>query len=365
MAGKEPDEGGKGTPLRRGWTTGACATAAAKAAYTALITGAFPDPVEIVLPRGGNASFCLSKEILSPHEAMAAVEKDAGDDPDVTHGAIIHATIRQREDDGAGIQFIAGEGVGTVTKPGLPIEVGQAAINPVPRSMITAALSALAAGAGRKPDLDVEISVPGGEAMAHQTMNPRLGILGGISILGTTGIVIPYSCAAWIASIHQGIDVARAEGLRHVGAATGRTSEAALRKHYGFDEGALIDMGDFAGGVLKYFRDHPVEKLSLAGGFAKISKLAKGHMDLHSKRSQVDFEWLADVAADAPQIAALCQRANTAAEVLAAAQAIDFPLADKVAALARMQALDICRDAVAMEVLIFDRAGTLVGQANG
>jgi cobalt-precorrin-5B (C1)-methyltransferase len=364
MAGKEPDKSGEDTPLRRGWTTGACATAAAKAAYTALITGEFPDPVEVSLPRGGQTSFCLSKEALGVNEATAAVEKDAGDDPDVTHGAVIHATIRQRSKDGAGINFIAGSGVGTVTKPGLPIDVGQAAVNPVPRSMMTEALMELARQFGREADLDVEISVPGGEAMARQTMNPRLGILGGISILGTTGIVIPYSCAAWIASIHRGIDVARAEGLTHLGAATGRTSEAALTEHYGMAEGALIDMGDFAGGMLKYLRDHPVEKLSLAGGFAEISKLAKGHMDLHSKRSQVDFEWLAQVAADAPDIAALCGRANTAAEVLAAAQDIGFPLADKVATLAQKQALEICRDAVAIEVLIFDRTGVLVGQAD-
>jgi cobalt-precorrin-5B (C1)-methyltransferase len=213
-------------------------------------------------------------------------------------------------------------------------------------------------------DLDVEISVPEGQAMARQTMNPRLGILGGISILGTTGIVIPYSCAAWIASIHQGIDVARAGGLEHVGAATGRTSEAALQALYGFDDGALIDMGDFAGGMLKYLRTHPVKKLSIAGGFAKISKLAKGHMDLHSKRSQVDFAWLAELAADAPEIAALCHHANTAAQVLAAAQSAGYPLADKVAVRARVEAVKINRGKVKIEVLIFDRAGELAGRGD-
>ena len=361
MAANQADQ----APLRRGWTTGACATAAAKAAYNALLTGNFPDPVEITLPRGGTAAFCLSLERLDGNGALAAVEKDAGDDPDVTHGAVIHARVRQRPSDGGGIRFLAGDGVGTVTKPGLPIVVGEAAINPVPRSMMTGELTRLAEAAGLAPDLDVEISVPGGDAMARQTMNPRLGILGGISILGTTGVVIPYSCAAWIASIHQGIDVARAAGLTHVGAATGRTSEAALKQHYGFDDGALIDMGDFAGGMLKYLRDHPVEKLSLAGGFAKISKLSKGHMDLHSKRSQVDFAWLAQVAAQDPEVAALCKTANTAAEVLNAAQARGFPLADKVAALAREKAAEICRDAANIEVLIFDRTGKLVGRSDG
>ncbi len=352
-------------PLRRGWTTGACATAAAKAAHGALLTGKFPDPVEINLPRGGTVAFCLSREELGDGVAMAAVEKDAGDDPDVTHGAVIHVRVRQRPDDNAGIRFLAGEGVGTVTKPGLPIPVGEAAINPVPRKMISAELTRLARAAGTAADLDVEISVPGGEEMADRTMNARLGILGGISILGTTGVVIPYSCSAWIASIHQGIDVARALGLTHLGAATGRTSEAALAEMRGFDESALIDMGDFAGAVLKYLRTHPVKKLIIAGGFAKISKLAQGHMDLHSKRSQVDTAWLAQIIPDATELAVLSDNANTAAQILDAAQRHGYPLADNVAQLARDTALEICDRAVEIEMLIFDRAGELVGRSDG
>jgi cobalt-precorrin-5B (C1)-methyltransferase len=352
-------------PLRRGWTTGACATAAAKAAFGALLTGNFPDPVEIDLPRGGAVAFCLSIEELGDGIAMAAVEKDAGDDPDVTHGAVIHASVRQRPKDNAGIRFLAGEGVGTVTKPGLPIAVGEAAINPVPRAMISAELTRLADEAGVTVDLDVEIFVPGGEKMADRTMNARLGILGGISILGTTGVVIPYSCSAWIASIHQGIDVARALGLSHLGAATGRTSEAALAARHGFEESALIDMGDFAGAVLKYLRTHPVKKLSIAGGFAKISKLAKGHMDLHSKRSQVDMAWLTQIIPDATELAALSDNANTAAQILDAARQHGYPLADNVAQLARDTALEICDGAVEIEMLIFDRAGELVGYSDG
>ena len=352
-------------PLRRGWTTGACATAAAKAAYSALLTGIFPDPVEIDLPRGGVVAFCLSRQDLGEGMAMAAVEKDAGDDPDVTHGAVIHARVRQRPGDGAGICFLAGDGVGTVTKPGLPIPVGEAAINPVPRAMMSTELTSLARDAGMAADLDVEISVPGGEKMAQRTMNPRLGILGGISILGTTGVVIPYSCSAWIASIHQGIDVARAAGLTHLGAATGRTSESALTRKFGFEESALIDMGDFAGGLLKYLRDHPVEKLTIAGGFAKISKLAKGHMDLHSKRSQIDMDWLAHILPDAKEIADMSTDVNTAAQILAVAQEHGYPLANRVAQLARDSARKICDDAVEIDVLIFDRAGELVGSSDG
>jgi cobalt-precorrin-5B (C1)-methyltransferase len=359
------------TELRRGWTTGACATAAAKSACHALLNGNFLDPVQIGLPRGGSASFKLDHQERSRQSALAAIEKDAGDDPDVTHGAIIQARVTWRgapdysAGDGKGIRFLAGDGVGTVTRPGLPIAVGEPAINPVPRAMMIAELSALAKACGIAPDLDIEISVPGGQDMAQHTMNPRLGILGGISILGTTGIVVPYSCAAWIASIHQGIDVARAEGRTHIGAATGRSSEAALKQLYAFDDSALIDMGDFAGGMLKYLRANPVERLSLAGGFAKISKLAMGNKDLHSKRSQVDFTWLGEICAPEPKIQILCETANTASQVLEAAQKLNFPLADIIAGLARNQALAMCRNAVSIEILVFNRNGELVGQNNG
>jgi cobalt-precorrin-5B (C1)-methyltransferase len=351
-------------PLRRGWTTGACATAAAKSAFTALVTGAFPDPVEIILPRGQTVVFALAEQSLDGNAAMAAVIKDAGDDPDVTHGATIRVTV-QAAAPGTGVSFQAGEGVGTVTRAGLPLPVGEPAINPVPRSMITGAIEQVAAGTKSAPDVTVTVSIPGGEKLAERTMNGRLGIVGGLSILGTTGIVIPFSCAAWIASIHQGVDVARAGGLHHVAAATGSTSEAAVRALYGLPDHALIDMGDFAGGMLKYLRKHPLDAVSLAGGFAKISKLAQGHMDLHSGRSQVDLDWLAgqisDLGADA-ELAERCRHANTAMEVLSLASGAGLPLADRVAAKARQVASDIAGDGVDIEVLIYDRKGGLVGR---
>ncbi|MGO4816002.1 cobalt-precorrin-5B (C(1))-methyltransferase CbiD, partial [Cupriavidus sp. 2MCAB6] len=177
---------------------------------------------------------------------------------------------------GAGIVFRAGEGVGTVTLPGLPLPVGEPAINPMPREMIRQALTEVIAATGGPRDVSVTIAIPGGEALAGKTMNPRLGIVGGLSILGTTGIVIPFSCAAWIHSIHRGIDVARATGLTHVAGATGSTSEAAIRRLHGLSEQALIDMGDFAGGMLKYLRRHPVHRVTVAGGFAKMVKLGQG-----------------------------------------------------------------------------------------
>src|SRR5579872_6766605 len=244
--------------LRRGWTTGACAAAAARAAFGALLTGQFPDPVSIRLPRGQKPSFPLALSELAASEARAGIVKDAGDDPDVTHGALVIAAVAWAAP-GSGIAFRAGDGVGTVTRAGLPLAVGEPAINPAPRAMIAEALHDLAEANGAPPpDLTVTVSIPGGEVLAEKTMNARLGIVGGLSILGTTGIVVPYSCASWIHAIHRGIDVARAAGLEHIAAATGSTSERAVQSLYGMPEHALIDMGDFAGGTLKYLRSHPV-----------------------------------------------------------------------------------------------------------
>jgi cobalt-precorrin-5B (C1)-methyltransferase len=346
-------------PLRRGWTTGACATAAAKAAGAALLTGRFPDPVQITLPRGGSAAFALAEWRHGPAEASAGVVKDAGDDPDVTHGALIRATVR-RGAAGQGVTFRAGDGVGTVTRPGLPLPPGEAAINPVPRAMIRAALAEIGL-----PDAEVTVAVPGGAALAARTLNPRLGILGGISILGTTGIVVPYSCAAWIAGIRQGIDVARAAGLPHVAGATGRTSEAAVQALHALPDAALIDMGDFVGGMLKHLRAHPIPHVTIAGGVAKMTKLAQGRLDLHSGRGAVDFAALAALAREAgaaPEIAAAIAAANTAAH--ACALAAPLPLGDVVARHAWRTAAAVLGDApVALETVLFDRDGRLAGRA--
>jgi cobalt-precorrin-5B (C1)-methyltransferase len=352
-------------PLRRGWTTGACATAATKAAYAALLTGEFPDPVEIVLPKGDRPSFALARQALVEGQATAGIIKDAGDDPDVTHGALILSTVRKNPP-GSGISFKAGEGVGTVTRPGLPIPVGEPAINPVPRELMRGAIAEVAAAHGGTADVEITISVPTGAQLAKHTWNPRLGILGGISILGTTGVVHPYSCSAWIASIHRGIDVCRANGVDHVAACTGSTSEAAIQRLYGLPDFAFIDMGDFAGGTLKYLRRHPIPRLTLAGGFGKLSKLAGGAMDLHSGRSEVDREQLAQalakLGADSLTIDA-AHHANTAMEILGLAQAGGLPLGDFIAAGARQQALALLDGQTAVEVIVIDRQGGFVGRA--
>jgi cobalt-precorrin-5B (C1)-methyltransferase len=350
-------------PLRRGWTTGACATAAAKAACTALLTGAFPDPVEIGLPGGRRVAFALATTAEGDGQATAGIIKDAGDDPDVTHGALVSVTMR-RGMEGAGITFRRGDGVGLVTRPGLPVPVGEPAINPMPRQMIAAAIAEVA---GEGADWDVEVSVRDGEALAQKTLNPRLGILHGLSILGTTGVVIPYSCSAWIHSIHRGIDVARAMGLDHIAGATGNASEKAVQAFHGLHEVALIDMGDFVGGMLKYVRAHPVRRVTVAGGVAKMSKLAQGMLDVHSARGAPDMEMLAGVAlelgADAAVQTALRQ-ANTVAQAFAIAREAGLSLGDAVAARAwRTAAAALDAQSIELEILVFDRDGGLMGHA--
>lgn len=339
--------------LRRGWTTGACATAAVKAALTRLWGGTFPDSVTITLPRGETPVFALAERDAGVDWAQAGIVKDAGDDPDVTHGALVRARVRAAAP-GQGVLFRAGEGVGHVTKPGLPIAVGEPAINPVPRQMMGAVVAALAEAHQRPGDVEITLAIPGGAALAAKTWNPRLGIAGGLSILGTTGIVRPFSCAAWIASIHRGIDVARADGLRHVAGCTGATSEQVVQAMHALPDHAMLDMGDFAGGMLKYLAKHPLERLTIGGGIGKMTKLAQGAMDLHSGRSQVD---LADLAArfDAAAVADMASAAE-------AFGTIGAPMAAWVAQTAQARVAAYL-PSTAVDVVVIDRGGTVLGQA--
>ena len=350
---------------RTGFTTGSNASAAAKAATIALLTGEWPDQVTISLPIGETATMTPVECELTDESAYCCMVKDAGDDPDVTHGALICARVsRSRQ---PGLQLDGGQGVGRVTLPGLGLEVGGPAINPVPRKMMREALSDVAAAHGVPCDVVVEIGVENGKALAAKTLNGRLGIVGGLSILGTTGIVVPYSCAAWIHAIHRGVDVARAAGLTHVAASTGSTSERAVQALYGLPEMALIDMGDFVGGTLKYVKLHPVPRVTIAGGMGKMTKLAQGLLDLHSKRGSVDREALATLsrkAGGSAELAARIDSANTAAEAFEHAKAEGIPLGDEVACAAQATALKaIAGKPVTVEVVVFDRLGQLVGRA--
>ncbi|MEM1078406.1 MAG: cobalt-precorrin-5B (C(1))-methyltransferase [Pseudomonadota bacterium] len=338
--------------LRRGWTTGACATAATKAALMALWEGAFPADVTITLPKGETPVFALAHRASGPDWAEVGITKDAGDDPDVTHGALVIARVRARA---GGVRFRAGDGVGHVTKAGLPIAVGEPAINPVPRAMMTEVVQSLAAAVGRAPDVEITISIPGGTELAAKTWNPRLGIKGGLSILGTTGVVRPFSCAAWIASIHRGIDVARAEGLAHVAGTTGATSESTVQALHALPDHAMLDMGDFVGGMVKYLRKNPVPRLTVGGGIGKMTKLAQGAVDLHSKRSQVDLAALAQ-SMDDPRLATC----NTALEALEIA---GEPLAEHVAEIACVRLRDLVGPQVTVDTVVIDRKGAIWGRA--
>lgn len=349
---RKPDQ-----PLKKGWTTGSCATAAAKAAYIGLLTGQVPKEVTIRLPRGELPTFQTQKVIENDGKISVSIQKDAGDDPDITHQAIIAATV-EINPDADPIKYIAGEGVGMVTLPGLPIPPGEPAINPKPREMILNNLQEVADQFDQILQLDVTISVENGEELAKKTWNPRLGIQGGISILGTTGIVTPFSCSAWIHSIHRGIDVARANGFTHVAASTGNMSEDTVRDLFNLKDEALLDMGDFAGGLLKYMRKNPVERLTISGGFAKMLKLAQGNKDLHSSRSQVDFEKLSvmvkNLGGSDEQIQ-LARTANTAKQVLDACP--ELALAETIGRQARETALATLAGETKVDILIVDRVG--------
>jgi len=277
------------TGLRTGWTTGTCASAAAKAAAIAYVTGAAPVAVEVALPGGRRVTFPV--EPVGP--TSCAVVKDAGDDPDCTNGARITATVSEGSE--TGTVLLAGPGVGTITLPGLGLPVGAPAINPVPRRMIHAALSEVT---DRR--LRVSFSVPGGDAMAAKTSNARLGIVGGISILGTTGIVRPFSTAAYRASVVQQVDVAAAQGQRSMVLATGsRSEQAAFHLFTDVPSVCVVEVGDFTGICLRRMAERGMVGAVFVGMAGKIAKLAAGVMMTHFHRSRVDTELLAAVAAQA------------------------------------------------------------------
>ena len=342
--------------LKRGWTTGACATAATKAGLYALWSGEKLDVVSITLPKGEQPLFRISFFEQKINSVEVGIIKDAGDDPDVTHGSLIKVKVQETDN---GIEFCAGPGVGIVTKPGLPIPVGDPAINPMPRKFISEIINETAKFFNKLPNIKVTISIPDGENIAKKTWNPRLGIENGLSILGTTGIVRPFSCAAWIASIHRGIDVAVATKTSHVAGCTGSTSESVVQSLYKLPDHAMLDMGDFSGGLLKYLRRHPTQKLTIGGGIGKITKLAQGAKDLHSKRSQVNFQILNKWSAKFNL--GKIENVNTALEAL---EICGPKLAEIVAkkALERINE-QLLNSNIICDVVIIDRAGKIVGRA--
>lgn len=286
-------------PLRSGYTTGACATACTKAALMALVSQQPLQHVLITLPAGQLVPFELISCVFNGSSATCTVRKDAGDDPDVTHNAIIGATISLSLT--PGIHFLQGMGVGTVTLPGLEIGVGEPAINPVPRKMITAACTKLLAAHDlRHLGVDVTIFVENGEEIAKRTLNSRLGILGGISILGTTGIVTPFSASSYIASIRMGVDVALANGCRELVISSGARSENYLKPLYGtLPDYAFIHYGNWIGETLEKISEGPVNKLTMGIMLGKSVKLAEGILDTHSSKGSWNSAFIYDLAAGA------------------------------------------------------------------
>jgi len=307
--------------LRTGWTTGTCAAAAAKAAVTTLASGEIQQSVEIGLPSGRRVRFPVDACTLTESQAEAVVVKDAGDDPDVTHDARLTATVRWRTDPGLDLQ--GGVGVGVVTKPGLGLELGGPAINPVPRAMITESVGEAVDLAQR--GVAVIISVPDGERMARKTTNARLGIIGGISILGTTGIVRPFSTASWRASVEQAVAVLAAQGESTLVLCTGgRTEQGAMRLFPGLPEVCFVEVGDFTGAALRRAVEHGVVRVVFVGMAGKLTKLAAGVLMTHYTRSKVSLNLLGDItlaAGGGQDLADQVGAANTArhaAELLAA-----------------------------------------------
>ena len=352
--------------LRSGYTTGACATATSLAAARLLLEGKITETCTITLPRGQEVEFKLTDCHLSNHQAaLASTIKDAGDDPDVTQGATVFAEVQLCEQ--TGVHFHAAQGVGIVTREGLSINKGEPAINPVPRQMMTSHLTQLAGEQNYTGGFKVSIGVENGEAIAVKTMNPRLGIIGGLSILGTTGIVRPFSCSAYIASIQQGIDVAYKNDIKHIAACTGSTSEYRAQNIYALPEMALIEMGDFVGAVFKQLKKSPVAKLSLVAGFGKLSKLANGHMDLHSRSSDIDLKALAKIAKQAGANTELCQQitsSNTSLQALELSQQHNIPLGDAICKQALTITADHIPKSVQAEVWAINKQGDVVGHAD-
>lgn len=287
---------GRKRGMRTGYTTGSCATAATRIALLCLLGEPKPEQVTISLPVGEQATFTVHhQEYLPDGSCSASVLKDAGDDPDVTHGAQICATVRWSER--PGIEIDGGVGVGRVTKPGLGLEVGTAAINAVPRAMIEAVARDLLSEHGESRGLHIVISVPDGLERARKTLNARLGVIGGISILGTTGIVKPYSTAAYKASISKAVDVAVAcEHAQHIVLTTGSRSEKFARRYISLAEEAYIQMGEFTGHGLKDCVQKGVREITLVGMIGKLSKIGDGRMQTHVAGAEVNLRSLAAVA---------------------------------------------------------------------
>ncbi len=408
--------------LRTGYTTGTCAAAAAKAATLALVCQEAADKVEVRLPSGQPIVLPVHTVAVEGDRAWASVTKDAGDDPDITHGAEVWAQVTRGSE--PGIVLERGEGVGVVTKPGLGLPIGAPAITEVPRRMIVEAVTEVLDSCGdagslaqsipqapslrdvgsvaqasslregpvsrsasrdeasfrgvsrrgeaclvptKEVGLIVTIGVRDGERLAQKTLNPRLGIMGGLSILGTTGIVVPYSTSAYKVCIRKALDVAVAAGCRQVVLTTGARSERFARGMADLPEEAFIQMGDFAGYALRCCARRPLEKVTVVGFVGKLSKIAAGHEQTHVGRSQVEMRFLAQVAAEGGVPASVleqAEQANTARHFLEIVEQYGGAgVPERLCALAAARMSSLLGPGKSADCAMVDFDGRLLGRA--
>ncbi|MCY4367328.1 MAG: cobalt-precorrin-5B (C(1))-methyltransferase [Chloroflexi bacterium] len=362
--------------LRTGYTTGSCASAAAKAAVQSLLSGEPVTQVTIHLPVGEDVTFQVHRCQREPEgdSVTCSVIKDGGDDPDVTHGAEICATVRRDATlDGEGVRIVGGPGVGTVTRPGTGIEVGEPAVTRVPRRMIAESVGQASVDQGLESDAGfvVQISVPGGEEIAKKTTNSRLGVLNGISILGSTGVVQPFSTAAWRASVHLAIDVAATNDVPYLVLSTGTRSEEYARNHLDLPDMAYVEAGIFSGPAMKRCVMRNVGRAAHVGMVGKLSKMAMGYFVTHVAGNQVDTGFLAELAAQcgaSEDIQEEIRGASSARHFQEIAQANGllsvFPLMCRMVCDESRKQLGDDADALVVDVLCFDFEGNLLGHAS-
>jgi len=362
----EVEEKKRSGALRTGFTTGTTATAATKGALYALITGEHADHVVVSLPKGRTATLKIKwTQVDGSGKVTCAAVKDGGDDPDVTHGAEICSTVSFTKNAGK-ISIDGGVGVGRVTKPGLGLEMGKAAINPTPMKMLEQAVREVAQEQLKKRGVEVVISVPAGEEIAKKTDNPRLGIMGGISILGTTGIVLPYSTASFAASIRQSLDVAIAMGARDtVVLTTGGRSEDFAKALLKLPDHSFVQMGDFAGYSIKQCASKKIGKAVIAGFIGKLTKMAMGVKQTHVAGSHVNMEFMALLAAECGVPARVVEEikgANTArhvSEIVTKNNVAGY--FDSVCKRVYQQMSEYSRGDLQIEVIMFEFDGRVIG----
>ncbi|MGI0003849.1 MAG: cobalt-precorrin-5B (C(1))-methyltransferase, partial [Candidatus Nitrosotenuis sp.] len=351
--------------LRTGYTTGTCATAAAKAALVAITTQKKVKEIEVLLPKEKKLTINVFSCQFESTSAKCSVIKDGGDDPDVTHGAEIVVELELTKNANQ-IEIDGGQGVGRVTKPGLGLDIGSAAINPTPKKMIIDNLTRTGGKILKKNGIKVLISVPKGKEIAPKTDNPRLGISGGISILGTTGIVIPYSTASFAASIRQSLDVTIAMKNDAVVLTTGGRSEEFSKKEISLPDHCFVQMGDFAGYTIQQCAKKGIKKAHVAGFIGKLTKMAMGVKQTHVKGSKVDMDFLAKIAAKcgAPsKVQDQIKKANTARhvqEIVVENKTGGFFSA--VCSEVHKQMRSHSENKVALDVILFDFDGSVLGR---